>query len=165
MKTANPFQSLQAMQEHEIEAVCSLIADAMSGEEAIRARQSFHFHFNSKAHGLDDGRQYFTCYSDKRLSGLTGLHHYEWGPAENVWLAWFAVHPAYQRRGVGRQLLQETEQLARTRGYRKLFIETYDSTDFHDARQFYAACGYTQVGEIQHYLPEHNMVVYLKQLV
>ena len=154
------------MQDADIEAVCGLIADAMSGEEAKRARRSFHFHFQGKAHGLDDGRQYFTCAVDGRLVGVTGLHHYEWGPAENVWLAWFAVHPDYQRQGIGRYLLHATEQLAQARGYHKLFIETYDHPDFAKARQFYTACGFMPAGEIHQYLPgPHKMIVYLKDLV
>jgi GNAT superfamily N-acetyltransferase len=157
---------LEEMQERDIEVVCSLIAAAMSGEEAIRSNKSFNFHFTCKAHGLDDGRQYYTCTVDGRLVGLTGLHHYEWGPAENVWLAWFAVHPDFQRQGIGRYLLQETQQLAQARGYHKLFIETYDHPDFATARQFYTACGFTQAGEINHYLPgPYNMIVYLKDLV
>lgn len=163
MNQATTVHELRELQRHEVDAACQLIAAAMSDAEATRARQSLQFHFTCQGHGLDDGRQYFTCSRDDRLVGLTGLHHYEWGPAENVWLAWFAVHPAYQRQGLGRYLLHETEQLAQARGYRQFFIETYDHPDFAGARQFYVACGFREAGKIEQYLPgPHNMIVYLK---
>lgn len=156
---------LQDMQEYQVEEVCTLIAAAMGEVEARHARQSFVFHFKCKALGLSDGREYFVSCLDERLVAITGLHHYEWGPAENVWLAWFAVRPDYQRQGIGRCLLNELERLAKVKGYQKLFIETYDHPAFAKARQFYAACGFQQVGDIQQYLPDGSgMVVYLKKL-
>ena len=157
---------LQDMQPNEIDAVCRLITDAMSADEAKQAANSFDFHFKCKTHGLDDGRQYFTLNKEGRIAALAGLHHYKWGPAENVWLAWFAVHPDCQRQGIGRYMVNEIEKLAQAQGYRKLFVETYDHPDFEKARQFYVACGFKQVGEILQYLPDsNNMVVYLKHLV
>ena len=154
------------MQESEIEAACGLIGDAMNPAEARWARKTFDFHFNCRTHGLDDGRQYFTHGKEGHMVALAGLHHYAWGPDENVWLAWFAVHPEYQRQGIGKYLLNKLEELAKAQGYLKLFIETYDHPDFDKARQFYEACGFKRAGEINQYLPDsNNMIVYLKNLL
>lgn len=156
---------LREMQALEIDVVCELIADAMNTDEARWARETFAFHFKSREHGLDDGRAYFTYRTRQGLLALAGLHHYAWGPPENVWLAWFAVHPTVQRQGIGRGLLAMMEELAKNRGYRKLFIETYDHPDFAKARCFYAACGFSQAGQVARYLPDgHDMLVYLKSL-
>ena len=156
---------LREMSEQEIDAACRLIAEAMNIEEAKWAKKTMLFHFGCKAHGFDDGRHYFTYSVDERILGLVGLHHYEWGPEENVWLAWFAVHPEHQRKGIGRSLLDSIEKRAVTEGYTKLFVETYDHPDFAKAQQFYQSCGFGKVGQIDDYLPgSQSMVVYLKNL-
>lgn len=165
MAKQNPAYMIQEMHAGDIDPVCALVAAAMNPAEGSWARQTFDFHFKCRRHGLDDGRQYFTCRAQGRLLAITGLHHYAWGPKENVWLAWFAVHPDSQRQGIGRSLLNELEQRARASGYRKLFIETYDHPDFAKARQFYVACGFERVGEIGRYLSgDENMLVYMKSL-
>lgn len=165
MNSTDPIYVIQPMQKHEIDAVCELIDQAMSAEEARRARKTFDFHFACMSQELDDGRRYFTYSHDGRIAALTGLHHYAWGPAENVWLSWFAVHPEFQRQGIGSAILKQTEVFALERGYRKLFIETYDHSDFAVARQFYTACGFESVGNIENYLSDASrMMVYLKLL-
>ncbi|MEJ2397083.1 MAG: GNAT family N-acetyltransferase [Gammaproteobacteria bacterium] len=153
------------MQEKDIGPVCELIARAMNEAEADWARRTFEKHFACQTHGLDDGRQYYTCHAKTDVLAICGLHHYAWGPDDNVWLAWFAVDPDYQRQGIGRRLLAMLEQQARARDYRKLFIETYDHPDFARARAFYEACGFERAGEIAEYLHDsESMLVYLKRL-
>jgi len=153
------------MHAHEVDVACTLIAAAMNAAEAAWAKQTFDFHFKCKDHGLDDGRVYFTSYSEARMQALAGLHHYAWGPPENVWLAWFAVHPDHQRQGVGSHLLESLETLARARSYGKLFIETYDHPDFDKARRFYEARGFRLAGGVSGYLSGgEDMVVYTKAL-
>lgn len=165
MSPQDPASLLREMQAQEIEEACALIAYAMNPDEGTWARKTLDFHFKCQQHGLHDGRHYYTYRPQQRLVALTGLHHYEWGPPENVWLAWFAVHPDFQRQGIGRQLLTAIEQLAIRQGYSKLFIETYDHPDFDRATKFYEACGFQQVGMIDHYLSDaESMIVYLKPL-
>lgn len=157
--------NLQAMQVTEVDSVCNLIGAAMNAAEAGWARQTFDFHFACQAQGLDDGRRYYTCQLESNIVAIGGLHHYDWGPAENVWLAWFAVHPDYQRQGLGRRMLAELEVKARDAGYRKFFIETYEHPDFASAQRFYQACGFAQHGRIANYLSDaEDMLVYGKMV-
>lgn len=156
---------LRDMQKNDVGPVCELIGNAMNEAEARWAGRTFESHFASRAHGLDDGRHYYICSGDSGVQAIGGLHHYAWGPDENVWLAWFAVHPDYQRRGIGRRALTELEARAREAGYRKFFIETYDHPDFANAQRFYKACGFVQDGRIPNYLPGgEDMLVYSKML-
>ncbi len=165
MNTPDITRHLREMHAREIDETCALIAAAMNPEEAVWARKTLDLHFKSKLHDLHDGRHYYTYRPQAPLVGITGLHHYQWGPPENVWLAWFAVHPDFQHQGIGRSLLIAIEQMATRMGYVKLFIETYDHPDFDRARKFYSACGFQQVGAIDQYLPNSDsMIVYLKQL-
>lgn len=143
-----------------------LIRRAMDGDEARQARQTFRFHFACRRHGLDDGRAYYVLAAATSLCGLVGLHHYHWGPPENVWLAWFAVDPAWQGRGLGTLLLEAMTHEARRLGYKKLFIETYSTPVFARARAFYRSQGFIQAGTVRSYLSGDagDMVVFLKNL-
>jgi GNAT superfamily N-acetyltransferase len=156
---------LSEMHEQQIKDACDLVVAAMNADEGRWAEKTMRFHFGCKQQGLDDGRRYFNYRIDDRVVALVGLHHYGWGPEENVWLAWFAVHPEFQRQGIGSALLAMVEEKAKQLGYARLFVETYNHPDFDKARKFYAAYGFRQAGSISQYLSEaYDMIVYLKTL-
>ena len=83
--------TIRPLAEDDIEPVVHLIALAMNPDEAEQARKTLQFHFACRRHGLDDSRSYYVLDDGTSIVGVVGLHHYVWGPAENVWLAWFAV--------------------------------------------------------------------------
>jgi len=142
-----------------------LIGAAMNPDEGVWARLTIKRHFALRAQGLADGRHYFALLADGELAGISGLHHYEWGPEENVWLGWFAVSPRLQGHGFGVRLMTETERAARSFGYRKLFIETYATPTFARALRFYTKAGFRQAGMIENYLSDGSaMLVFLKEL-
>lgn len=146
-------------------AAASLIGAAMNPDEGAWARLTIERHFALQSHGLEDGRHYFALLVDGKLAGISGLHHYEWGPEENVWLGWFAVSPDLQGHGLGVRLMAETEREARSLGYRKLFIETYTTPTFARAIRFYTLAGFQQAGMIENYLRDGSaMLVFLKEL-
>ena len=146
-------------------AAAALIGEAMNPDEGTWAQVTIERHFGLRAKGFEDGRKYFALLVDETLVGITGLHHYEWGPDENVWLGWFAVSPRLQGHGLGVRLMAETERAAQAIGYRKLLIETYDSATFSRAIRFYAHAGFRKAGRIENYLPDGSaMVVFLKEL-
>ena len=157
---------LQQMTESDINDAVDLIAEAMNRHEADWAKTTMGFHFACLKHKLTDGRSYYVWKEGGKVLGLAGLHHYIWGPAENVWLAWFAVAPAYQGKGCGGRMFAEIEKIAVKSGYKKFFVETYDSPDFDKARSFYQAKGFVRAGEVKNYLPNgSSMIVYEKQLI
>jgi GNAT superfamily N-acetyltransferase len=143
----------------------ALIGEAMNPDEGTWARATIRRHFELRAKGLEDGRTYFALLVGGTLAGISGLHHYEWGPEENVWLGWFALSPKLQGRGLGIRLMTETERAAKARGFRKLFIETYDTPTFSRAIRFYSKAAFQKAGMIQNYLPDGSaMLVFLKEL-
>jgi GNAT superfamily N-acetyltransferase len=140
-----------------------LIATAMNPDEGRWAGVTMRRHFDLQRLGVSDGRQYFVTRDFGRVIGIVGLHHYEWGPSENVWLGWFAVAPQEQGKGLGRILLLEIQGVAYAQGFRKLFIETYGSKTFEMARVFYANQGFQEAGRIANYLPDSSdMIVFSK---
>lgn len=156
---------LEVMAREDSDGLVALVHEAMNAIEAECARRTISFHFHCQDAGIDDGRSYFVWKHDGRVCGAAGLQNYLWGPRENVWLTWFAVRPEMQGRGVGTTLLHEVEELARRRGHRKFFVETYRHADFERARRFYEARGFSLFGEVDNYLPDGSaMMVYGKIL-
>lgn len=153
------------MVERDIDAAVCLISRAMNASEGNQAQETLRFHFSCRRHGIDDGRRYYILTQGSAINGIAGLHHYVWGPPENVWLAWFAVEPGIQGQGVGTLLLDAVARKASHRGYMKLFVETYSTPEFARARDFYRAKGFTEAGHIQAYLGSAgDMVVFSKDL-
>ncbi len=147
------------------DSAAELIGSAMNPDEGNWARLTIERHFALRTQCFEDGRRYFALLVDGTLAGITGLHHYEWGPDDNVWLGWFALSPKMQGRGFGVRLMTETERAARSLGYRKLFVETYATPTFARAIRFYTRAGFRQAGMIENYLPDGSaMLVFLKEL-
>jgi GNAT superfamily N-acetyltransferase len=153
------------MRQAELNEAVELVSLAMNPDEAKWARQTMDFYFACKKHDIDSGREYYVWKDEKRIYGLIGLHRYLWGPEQNVWLSWFAVHPDRQGSGAGSVLMDAVKELAVQTGYTKLLVETYDSSTFEKARHFYHAKGFLQIGRVENYLPDGSaMIVFAMQL-
>ena len=156
---------IEKMTAQDVEEAVALISRAMNPSESKWARRTMAYHFKCANNGIDDGRTYFVWRSANRIFGLVGLHHYLWGPEQNVWLSWFAVEPSFQRQGHGSALLKAIESVALEHGYRKFLVETYAHVDFASARGFYTSQGFSEVGRISNYLDDgSDMIVYGKDL-
>lgn len=156
------FVEMQASQQAE---VTDLITAAMNADEGKWAQQTFDFHFACLEKGMDSSRQFYIARSGEVIAGVVGLHQYRWGPAENVWLSWFAVRPDYQGQGVGKWLLTEILKTARDQGYRKMFIETYQAKTFSRAIEFYQRQGFRRVGSVEHFLPDNSdMLIFVRNI-
>lgn len=154
---------LLAMNESQIEAATGIMARGRNAAVGERANATFRKHFAMRKLGLDDGRRYFVWMQDGSVAGVTGLHQYSWGPQENVWLAYFGVHPDFARRGIGSAMLGEMQRLAKDSHYRKFFIETHGANE--RAHRFYRSQGFREAGSIAGYNPDGApMTVFVKEL-
>lgn len=157
--------ALQPMRESHIGQAVSLISRAMNPEEGGYAAQTLHLHFSSRKNGVDDGRILYVLATGPKIVGVVGLHHYAWGPPENVWLSWFALDPELQGQGLAPRMLEAVMAQAKRHHFMKFYIETYSTPEFARARAFYRAQGFAEVGGIPGWLPEGGaMVVLYKDL-
>jgi ribosomal protein S18 acetylase RimI-like enzyme len=80
-------------------------------------------------------------------------------------LYWIAVHPAFQRRCIGRTLQAFLEEFIRSLGGERLTLETSSRIAYERTRDFYQRAGYTQVGYIRdYYKAGDDCVMYCKVL-
>lgn len=61
-----------------------------------------------------------------------------------------------RRRGAGRAMLDHIIAIARTRGYRRLSLETGSMDAFVPARRLYASAGFVECGPFPPYRPDPN---------
>ncbi|MDE1465906.1 GNAT family N-acetyltransferase [Spartinivicinus poritis] len=84
-----------------------------------------------------------------KIIGTIGLHHYTWGPQENVWGGWLSIDPDYQRNGYSSVASKLLVDEARKLGYKRFFIEIYSGPEFEPAVAFYKKMGIPQSGKLQ----------------
>jgi len=79
---------------------------------------------------------------------------------------WIAVHPDYQGRGIGRQLLKKTERKIKTGGGFRAYVDTSQRLQYASTRAFYERCGYLMESLLpDFYTQGDGKVIYCKQLV
>lgn len=78
-------------------------------------------------------------------------------------LYWIAVHEQQRNQGLGRLLLEGSEQAIAALGGRRIYVETASRPQYEPTRAFYQRCGY-QVAAVleQFYAPGDDKVVFLK---
>jgi ribosomal protein S18 acetylase RimI-like enzyme len=77
-----------------------------------------------------------------------------------IYLVDMAVAPQYQRRGIGRQLLEEAIRAAQAWPADAIRLDAYDAKA--GAGGFYAGCGFREVGRVKY---RNTPLIYFEKLV
>jgi putative acetyltransferase len=72
--------------------------------------------------------------------------------------------PAYRRRGVAKLLLEHILEEAKTRGYRRLSLETGTMEAFEPARKLYASFGFRSCEPFSNYREDPNSIFMTKEM-
>ena len=95
----------------------------------------------------------YTCFGP--IAGT--LHSYD--------LYWIAVDPKAQGRGIGKQLMTESEQLMAERGAHRVYADTSSRSQYESTRAFYRTCGYLQDAFLaDFYAPGDGKIIFVKVL-
>ena len=82
----------------------------------------------------------------------------------NYDLYWIATDPALHGKGVGRKLMEATEQRLRQAGARLLCLETSSQGSYLRTRRFYEQAGYLEESCIRDfYRPGDDRITYVKR--
>lgn len=80
-------------------------------------------------------------------------------------LHWIAVSPDQQGTGIGRRLIVASEDLAKSRGATRVYVDTSGRAQYEPTRKFYERCGYEVAATLpDFYAPGDAKVLYLKVL-
>jgi len=82
---------------------------------------------------------------------------------ESYDLYWIVVSGRYRGKGLGTQLLEQSEEAIASLGGARVYIETSARPLYEPTRAFYLARGYTQIAELEDfYAPGDAKAMYLK---
>jgi len=80
-------------------------------------------------------------------------------------LYWIAVHNDVRGKGIGKILMQKSEDAIASMGGQRIYIETSSRQQYDSTRRFYLACVYEEAAFFaDFYAPGDGKVVYLKTL-
>ena len=113
-------------------------------------------------HGANSGYSFFFADAGGELVGYCA-----WGAVPltrtSYDLYWIVVAPAWQGRGLGRELMALAERAVARRGGGGLYIETSSRADYARTRRFYRRAGYRQVARLgDFYARGDDKVVFCK---
>ena len=114
--------------------------------------------------GTASGYEFVFVELEGRLAGYSC-----YGPipctASSFDLYWIAVHPDFQKRGLGKVIFNQTERLIREAGGTRMYVDTSQRPQYHDTHVFYERCGLKVVTVLEDfYAPGENKVIYAKSL-
>lgn len=80
-------------------------------------------------------------------------------------LYWIGVHNDFRGKGIGKEILAESERRMHKAGGKKIFIETSSTDKYIPTRKFYLDCGYTECALLKEfYGPGDHKHIYEKAL-
>jgi ribosomal protein S18 acetylase RimI-like enzyme len=80
-------------------------------------------------------------------------------------LYWIAVHPNFQERGLGRQLVTKSERRIRQLGGIRIYLDTSSRDQYAGTRAFYESCDYTvEAVQEDFYAKGDGRLIYCKKL-
>ncbi len=112
--------------------------DASFETQVARELSEFMSEFQVDRDGL------WVAFSDGRFTGSIAIDGKR-ADTEGARLRWFIVVPANQGSGIGRALLQEAVAFSRRKGYRSIFLWTFEGLTH--ARRLYEEIGFRLVQE------------------
>nr|WP_259545638.1 GNAT family N-acetyltransferase [Heyndrickxia oleronia] len=95
---------------------------------------------------------------DENKQWIGGIHaevYWNWLEINDFWLK-----KEYRGEGIGKELLELTEKIAKEKGAEKALLTTFE----FQARTFYEMKGYKVVGEIKDYPPGSSYFTMVKSL-
>ena len=93
---------------------------------------------------------------DEILGGLYGRFFYQW-----LYIELLSVPEQARGQGLGTQLMQMAEDLAREKECIGIWLDTFD----FQAPEFYRKLGYSELGQIADYPPGHKRFFFQKRLM
>ena len=116
------------------------------------------------AKGTASGYYFVFVDQESRLAGYACYGPIP-GTVSSYDLYWIAVHPDFQKKGLGRMIIHESERLMRAAGGTRIYADTSQRPQYNDTRAFYERCGYDIVAVLEDFYDRGDgKVIYAKSI-
>ncbi|MBV9718695.1 MAG: GNAT family N-acetyltransferase [Candidatus Eremiobacteraeota bacterium] len=135
-----------------------LTEESSPDEPTIRAFKEGVDDFNFAAAGPDGYAAFWIIGRDVSGAVRAGAHgstSWEW-----LFLDWLWVHESLRHHGIGSDLMERAEKIAREQKCRGVFLNTYS----FQAPRFYQRLGYEEFGRLADMPPGHTRIWFAKRL-
>jgi putative acetyltransferase len=102
---------------------------------------------------LDPAITFFSCREDSKLLGIGAIKRLD---REHAEIKSMHTAEAARGRGIGRAMLSHLLGIARSRGFRRVSLETGTMAAFAPARALYASAGFVPCGAFGDYRPSQD---------
>lgn len=92
---------------------------------------------------IDDHIKYYLAKADGRYVGITGLYYYNFD-MDSAWIGWYGILKEFRNKGLGRELLNATIDLAKLKNFKYIRLYT-DYFENKNAIELYESVGF--IGE------------------
>jgi ribosomal protein S18 acetylase RimI-like enzyme len=80
-------------------------------------------------------------------------------------LYWIAVDEHFRSRGLGKELMKQTQYIIRSSGGRLIYVETSSRDQYKPTHGFYESCGYQKEALLKDfYAPGDSKIIYTRTL-
>ncbi len=87
------------------------------------------------------------------------------GTVHSFDLYWIAVKNEYRGMGMGRRIMDRTEEKIKSMGGRRIYIETSSRDQYLPTQKFYQTCGYREEARLKDfYSPFDDKIIYVKAI-
>ncbi|WP_017187398.1 GNAT family N-acetyltransferase [Alkalibacillus haloalkaliphilus] len=94
-------------------------------------------------------------HNEEWIGGITAEVYWDWMELNDFWF-----QETYRGKGLGGEILEKAEKIAKEKGATKALVTTFE----FQARTFYETKGYRVVGEIEDYPPGSRYYTLVKEL-
>lgn len=106
--------------------------------------------------------KYWVAEEKGKVIGVSGLYQWRAYPADTAWIGYTAIHPNWQRKGIGRKLIEFMIKEVKKKGFRLLLLEMTSSEE-NEKKNFYFNLGFKEEGRIRDFWGKGVDQVYMSK--
>lgn len=139
---------IRSIQKEDVKRIVEIYAqtDAYDAEKIKKFYSDFYKTPNRKKTIRD-----FVIVDNDKIIGFSGFAKETTGTEDVYWLNWTAIDQEYQRKGVGKFILDHIFDRLRKLDCRKLYVITTTENKYKPAVKFYKSLGFKIEGKLQDY--------------
>lgn len=122
--------------ERDLDVAVQIIKEGLGYKDAREAKEHFIEGINKKNTDYKFLKRRVAILENK-IVGICGPYNLSKNPSKYAGICWFAVSKKHRNKGIGKELIKDSEEIARNKGYTSMYVwATRESKNFYIKRGF-----------------------------